>query len=118
MSRHFAIAFPKTREGLSKDIAFQGATLSATEESLKLLMVAPNKLSVAPLVEVRTYPNTTTAVPIEEYDQYSKVYFLNDAAMQMCKELGLSLPIIAEVEGVPDEYGYQVRGHYLPHAGR
>jgi hypothetical protein len=31
MSRYFVVAFPKGREALSRDIAFQDATLRATE---------------------------------------------------------------------------------------
>jgi len=118
MSKYLVVAFPRGREALSRDIAFQDATLRATDESLRLLSASPHKLALAALVEVRIYPKMSIPEPIEQYDQYQSVYFLNDAAIHMCNELGLSLPIIGEVEGVPDEYGYQVRDHYLPHLMR
>ena len=106
MSKYVVIAFPKTRDGLSRANAFKGAILQAGAELLRTLMASPHKMSVAPRIEVRIYSNRNNSEPIEDYDQYQSVYFLNDRAIQICNGLGLSLPVIGEVENVPDYYGY------------
>ena len=45
---------------------------------------------------------------------YRAVYALNEAAVAMCEDLGMSLKIIGGMDEMPDEVSYDLEAHYLP----
>ena len=118
MSKHFVAAFP-FHGGEEKSREFQRRILSATSETATLLAAAPEKAESAQNIEIRVYPELWHKGPIPELDDYVKVFFLDENAMQMCSDLGLSPPILREItEDAIEKFSFFVKSSYLPKAAR
>lgn len=107
------IGFGREKDGLAGDAEFLKRISDATLESLLLLAAQPEKLEVAPIIEVSRMKGQEQRFG-PEGAQYGSIYFLNEAAFAMCRELGLSLPVIGQVESMPGEVSYEMQAHYLP----
>lgn len=116
IERRVVVAFPY--ESSEENLRFQGATLKATQETTTILTGNPAKLQMTELVEIRQYQPALNSILGREddspYSQYMMVYFLNDAALAMCMDIGLSLPIIGETTEPMEQFGIYIRHEYLP----
>ena len=45
---------------------------------------------------------------------YRSVYALNEAAVSMCEDLGISLSVLGKMDAMPDEVSYDLEAHYIP----
>ena len=96
-----------------RDADFIKRISDATLESLLLLASMPEKMALAPIIHVRRVRGEDRSFG-HQGTQYSSVYYLNEPAALMCRELGLSLPFIGEADSMPDEASYEMQAHYLP----
>jgi hypothetical protein len=118
MSKHFVAAFP-FHGGEEKSREFQRRILSATSETENLLADAPEKVESAQNIEIRVYPELWHKGPIPELDDYVKVFFLDENAMRMCEDLGLTPPILREItQDAIEKFDFFAKLPYLPMAAR
>lgn len=114
--RRIVVAFPY--ESAEENLHFQGVTLRAVQETMAILIAHPEKRHSAEIADIRQYqPMLSTILGNQDnspYSQYMAVYFLNDAALTMCADIGLTLPIIGETTEQMNQYGTYIRSEYLP----
>lgn len=105
------IAFGKDDNELDRDSDFIRSVSDVTVVSLLALAKDPAKHAHADIVDIRglrapeSYP---------QYAGYSAVYFLNEAALKMCREAGIELNVIGSASAMPEESSFQLQAHYLP----
>ena len=118
MSKYFVAAF-SFDGGLEKSRDFQRRVLSAKDETAALLLTAPDKMGSVRNVEIRVYPELWHKGPIPELDDYVAVFFLDENALLMCDDLGMSLPILREITGdAIANFSFFAKMPYLPTAAR
>jgi uncharacterized Rossmann fold enzyme len=114
--RRSVIAF--SYESIEEDLKFQGAALKAAQETMAILMANPAKRRDTEIAEIRNSHRVADIVfggqEESPYSQYASVYFLNESALKMCAELGLTLPVIGETTEQMEQYGTFLRADYLP----
>lgn len=111
MSRITVLGF--TLEDESEEDEFIRQISDATVESLLILASAPEKMASAPVVDVRRMRGLQQSLE-PEGEKYKSIYYLNEAAVEMCRERAVSLPVIGEVEEMPRESSYELQAQYLP----
>ena len=120
MSDYYVIAFSHSREDLTVSLKLVAMGNRETIESMK--RIAEDPFRIGETVRVRAFfynaglSDAANLPPIEEYAQYLNVYFLNKAAMEMCRDNGFHLSVlktIAEKE-IPAERGTSWDWGYIP----
>ena len=118
MSEYAVLTYEYKEGEIERDLIFQRVMFQVTKDTSAYLMAHPHLTPQAPIAEVRIYPNITGG-GIPEYDQYSSVYFLNQVAVDLCRECGLSLEYKGLVSyDVVKSFGYLVNMPYLPSSKR
>jgi hypothetical protein len=89
----------------------------ATVASLLSLSSAREKMPAVSIVQVRRIGKGNRSL-YSEHHQYSSLFYLNDAAMAMCEDLGLPVSIVGEAEAMSEESSYDLEAYYVPLAQR
>ncbi len=113
MEKIYIIGFGYEIKDVHKHKEFMSKTNEAATESLILLSRKPDKYKTAPIIDIRKLyiPENSEN---KEYDDYSSVYYMNEAALAMCQEIGLELNIIGNAVKLTDSYNYQLQAQYFP----
>lgn len=108
MSSYTVIAFNYDNEAKYLDADFQLIVLGHYERSKQYLFDNPHKNDLAVAAEIKIYPKEdsryTGIASVPEYEPYWSVYFLNDAALQLCKDANINLNAIGKINNVPRQY--------------
>lgn len=108
------IAGFKDEESVSEFIRLIG---DATVASLLYMSSAGERKPTVSIVQVRRIGKGNRSL-YSEHHQYSSLFYLNEAAMEMCKDLGLTLSIIGEAEAMSEESSYDLEAYYVTLAQR
>src|SRR5215207_771427 len=107
MGQHTIIGF--TYGERQEELNFQARVDQALNETAHALMRDPHKLHDASRVIIRVQSENTP-------EHFCAVYYLDAAAMAMCQDLGLTLPIIGKTDKNLDHLRVLVAVEYLPRA--
>jgi hypothetical protein len=101
------VGFKYDSTDLEREILFLNKTNAALDESERRLLEDPEARPKAVIAEV---------LFIEEVDEYSSLYYLNEAAVRMCRDVGFPLEILKTISKgeIPANPGIQWRRPYLP----
>jgi len=113
MSRTTVIGFEASQAGIDRERDFIRSINDATLQSL---------LTIARHTGVSPYARIITIRRMKSQNQrfedspasYSSIYFLNEAAAEMCAEIEFDLPVIGEVDEMPAHSSYEIQAYYLP----
>jgi hypothetical protein len=89
----------------------------ATVESLLYLSSMRGQMPGVAIVQVRGIGKSNRQL-YSRYHQYSTLFYLNEAAVEMCRDLRLPLTLLGEVEAMSEEASYDLEAYYLPLAHR
>jgi hypothetical protein len=89
----------------------------ATVESLLYLSTLRKKMPAIPIVQVRRIAIANRRL-YSEHKQYSSLFYVNEAAIGMCKDLDISISIVGESAGMTEEAGFELEAYYMPFAQR
>lgn len=120
MSSYFVVPFTYEDVQENRDVDFNieiELALAGTEQELRK---DPRLKGEALEADVRFYRRTVSSPGIAEYDQYSEVIFLNETAMRICRDRGMTANVlkIMPEEELPEGLGIQCRKPYLPNMSR
>jgi hypothetical protein len=89
----------------------------ATLASLLHLSSTRQKMSAVAIVQVRRIGKGNRQL-YSQHSQYSSLFYLNEAALAMCADLGLALTIVGETEALSEESSYDLEAYYVTLAQR
>ena len=89
----------------------------ATVASLLHLSSAGEKKTAGSIVQVRRIGKGNRSL-YSEHHQYSSLFYLNEAAIEMCRDLGLALSIAGHAEAMSEELSYDLEAYYVTLAQR
>jgi hypothetical protein len=89
----------------------------ATVASLLYLSSTRHKMPAVDIVQVRRIGKSNRQL-YSEHQQYSSLFYLNEAALAMCADLNLALTIVGEAEAMSDEASYDLEAYYVALAQR
>ena len=120
MSSYFVVPFTYEDVQENRDVDFNieiELALAGTEQEIRK---DPQRRREALEAVVRFYRRTMSSPNIAEYEQYSEVIFLNEAAMRICNDRGMSVNVLKVIpeEELPKELGVQFQKPYLPDMNR
>lgn len=115
MSRVTVIGFGLDQSDKESESNFIRLIDDITIESLLAIATQTEKAPKARIITVRRLKSTDQRFG---NSSYSSVYFLNEAAADMCADMGISLPVIGEAEHMPGESSYEIQAYYLPQKHR
>jgi hypothetical protein len=84
----------------------------ATVESLLYLSSMREQLPEVAIVQVRGIGKGNRQL-YSRYHQYSTLFYLNEAAVEMCRDLNLPLTLLGEAEAMSEESSYDLEAYYL-----
>lgn len=113
MSHITVIGFESTQEGLDRESDFIRRINDTTVESLLEIATQTEKSAHARIIIVRRMKSSDQCFG-DSQQSYASVYFLNEAAADMCKDIELPLLIIGEVDEMPVKASYEIQAYYLP----
>ena len=109
MSKYTIVGF--TYSEMQRDLEFQRHVIQAAEETMRILAQSPSKLHDATRVDIRIDPELA-------HRNHTSIYYLDDAAMMMCDDLGFSPPVIGTTQGDLRHLGTLSTSLYLPKVWR
>ena len=89
----------------------------ATVASLLYLSSARDKMPAVSIVQARRIGKGNRQL-YSQHPQYSSLFYLNEAAMAMCEDLGVAIAIVGEVEAMSEESSYDLEAYYVSLAER
>jgi hypothetical protein len=89
----------------------------ATVEALLSLPSARADLPTIPIVQVRRIATGNRRL-YNEYNQYSSLFYLNEAALEMCKDLNVEVSVVGEADAMTEEASFDLEAYYIPLAQR
>jgi hypothetical protein len=89
----------------------------ATVEALLSLSSAHENMPAIPIVQVRRIATGNRRL-YSEYNQYSSLFYLNEAALEMCRDLNVEVSVVGEAEAMTEEASFDLEAYYLPLAQR
>lgn len=106
-SNYSVVGFKYDDADSEREILFLNKTNAALNEAEGRLLEDPETRARAVIAEV---------LFVEDTDGYSTLYYLNDAAVRMCRDIGFPLEILRTVprNEIPVNPGIQWRRPYLP----
>lgn len=113
MSQVTVIGFESSQAGLDRERDFIRTINDATLQSL---LTIARHTGVSPYARIITVRRMKAEIQRfgDPPDRYSSVYFLNQAAVDMCEEIELKLPKIGEADEMPAQASYEIQAYYLP----
>jgi hypothetical protein len=116
MDRYYVVAFTQDDAREDKEQIFFLKGVEALHDSRQRLAQNPSVNNETQKVEVLFWATPMIYATHEEYDQYAKVYFLNEAAKRMYEDSGLSFKILKTISAdeLPRGVGIQFKEPYLP----
>lgn len=116
MSDYFVIPFTYEDVQENKDIDFNlqiELALIGTEQKLRK---DPHLEQHAIPVDVRFYRRSTSLLIVPEYEQYSEVIFMNNAAMRIFQDYKMSVNVLKVIDSddLPESLAVQWEKLYLP----
>ena len=85
----------------------------ATLNTLLAMRAAPEADLPPPVIHVCRLRSPRQQLGPQARD-YRAAYALNEAAVAMCEDLGLTPRVIGGMDEMPDEVSYDLEAHYLP----
>jgi hypothetical protein len=113
MSHTTVIGFESTQEGIDRETDFIRRINDTTVESLLEIARETEKSVHARIIIVRRMKSLDQRFG-DSQQNYASVYFLNEAAADMCKDIELPLLIIGETDEMPIKASYEIQAYYLP----
>lgn len=107
------IGFESTQEGLDRESDFIRRINDTTVESLLAIATQTERSAHAKVIIVRRMKALDQRFG-DLSESYASIYFLNEAAAEMCRDIDLSLTIIGEVDEMPVKASYEIQAYYLP----
>jgi hypothetical protein len=89
----------------------------ATVESLLYLSTVRKKMPAIPIVQVRRIAAGNRRL-YSQHKQYSSLFYMNEAAIGMCQDLGISISVVGESAGMTEEASFDLEAYYIPFAQR
>jgi hypothetical protein len=89
----------------------------ATVEALLSLSAARENMPTIPIVQVRRIATGNRRF-YSVYNQYSSLFYLNEAALEMCKDLNIEVSVVGEAETMTEEASFDLEAYYIPLAQR
>lgn len=117
MSRVTVIGFEASQGGLDRETDFIRRINDATLQSLLAIATQTERSAYARIITVRRMKSQDQRFG-DSATSYSSIYFLNQAAAEMCSEIDLQLPVIAQTDEMPVKASYEIQAYYLPHQHR
>lgn len=117
MSSYYAIAFTSEDIGQNRDVWFDIIFEEALSDTKNRLQRNPLREHEVIPIDVRLYKPSVSFPIIAEYETYSRVYFLNDGAMKLCKDGALDITVLNTIseEDLPEGLISCFLGTYLPY---
>jgi hypothetical protein len=109
-----SIAGFKDEESVSDFIRRIG---DATVASLLYLSSAREKMPAISIVQVRRIGKGNRSL-YSQHHQYLSLFYLNEAAVEMCEDLELAVSIVGEAEAMSEESSYDLEAYYVSLAQR
>ena len=104
-------------QGEEDEFAFIRRIGDATVEALLYLSSLREKPPSASVVQVRKIARGNRQL-YSRHPAYSALFYLNGTAVEMCRDLGVSLNLVGEVSEMTDEASYDLEAEYLPRSQR
>ena len=109
MSKFLIVGF----DNEESEFAFIRRIGDATIESLLYCSRVEERPTSIPIVQVRKIA-TGNRQFYSQYHAYSALFYMNETAVEMCQDAGLTLTVVGEVEVMTDEASYDLEAEYLP----